>query len=121
MTQLLHLTTLPAPLIPKISHLWCWAVRLMGMVGTAGWYATTQAEKLTIIITNIFKTLVLHIFKFVYLTCLSQVSEKKARAWCTSKGNIHYFETSAKQGFNVEATFQCIAKNALKNEPEEEM
>ncbi|KAG1330392.1 putative ras-related protein Rab7 [Cocos nucifera] len=49
------------------------------------------------------------------------VSEKKARAWCASKGNIPYFETSAKEGINVEAAFQCIAKNALKNEPEEEM
>lgn len=50
-----------------------------------------------------------------------QVSEKKAKAWCASKGDIPYFETSAKEGFNVEAAFQCIAKNALKNEPEEEM
>lgn len=50
-----------------------------------------------------------------------QVSEKKAKAWCASKGNIPYFETSAKEGFNVEDAFQCIAKNALKNEPEEEM
>ncbi|XP_068647259.1 ras-related protein Rab7-like isoform X1 [Aristolochia californica] len=49
------------------------------------------------------------------------VSEKKAKAWCASKGNIPYFETSAKEGFNVEAAFQCIAKNALKNEPEEEV
>nr|GMC77531.1 ras-related protein Rab7 [Ipomoea batatas] len=50
------------------------------------------------------------------------VSEKKAKAWCASKGdNIPYFETSAKEGFNVEAAFQCIAKNSLKNEPEEEM
>ncbi|KAA8541795.1 hypothetical protein F0562_022947 [Nyssa sinensis] len=49
------------------------------------------------------------------------VSEKKARAWCASKGNIPYFETSAKEGFNVEAAFECIAKNALKNEPEEEI
>ncbi|KAF8400791.1 hypothetical protein HHK36_014093 [Tetracentron sinense] len=49
------------------------------------------------------------------------VSEKKAKAWCASKGNIPYFETSAKEGFNVEAAFQCIAKNALKNEPEEEL
>lgn len=50
-----------------------------------------------------------------------QVSEKKAKAWCASKGNIPYFETSAKEGFNVEAAFQCIAKNSLKNEPEEEL
>lgn len=52
--------------------------------------------------------------------CGFQVSEKKARAWCASKGNIPYFETSAKEGFNVEAAFECIVKNALKNEPEEE-
>lgn len=49
------------------------------------------------------------------------VSEKKARAWCASKGNIPYFETSAKEGYNVEAAFECIARNALKNEPEEEI
>ncbi|KAE8655664.1 Ras-related protein Rab7 [Hibiscus syriacus] len=50
-----------------------------------------------------------------------EVSEKKAKAWCASKGNIPYFETSAKEGFNVDAAFECITKNALKNEPEEEM
>uniref|UniRef100_A0A0E0JFV8 Ras-related protein Rab7 n=1 Tax=Oryza punctata TaxID=4537 RepID=A0A0E0JFV8_ORYPU len=49
------------------------------------------------------------------------VSEKKAKAWCASKGNIPYFETSAKEGFNVEAAFECIARNAIKNEPEEEI
>jgi len=49
------------------------------------------------------------------------VSEKKAKAWCASKGNIPYFETSAKDGTNVEDAFQCIVKNALKNEPEEEL
>ncbi|KAG5624998.1 hypothetical protein H5410_010216 [Solanum commersonii] len=49
------------------------------------------------------------------------VSEKKARAWCASKGNIPYFETSAKEGTNVEEAFQCIAKNALKSGEEEEI
>lgn len=49
-----------------------------------------------------------------------QVSEKKARAWCASKGNIPYFETSAKEGTNVEDAFQVIAKNALKSGEEEE-
>lgn len=50
-----------------------------------------------------------------------KISEKTAMAWCVSKGNIPHFETSAKEGFNVDAAFECIAKNALKNEPEEEM
>ncbi|XP_056843848.1 ras-related protein RABG3f isoform X1 [Raphanus sativus] len=49
------------------------------------------------------------------------VSEKKAKAWCASKGNIPYFETSAKEGTNVEEAFQCIAKNALKSGEEEEL
>ena len=76
------------------------------------------------------------------------VSEKKARAWCASKAGaggaagggagsaaggpvaagggaggsgIPYFETSAKEDFNVDAAFLCIARNALKNESEEEM
>lgn len=52
---------------------------------------------------------------------LPQVSEKKARAWCASKGNIPYFETSAKEGSNVEEAFQVIAKNALKSGEDEEM
>ncbi|WZY73301.1 hypothetical protein YC2023_012154 [Brassica napus] len=49
------------------------------------------------------------------------VSEKKAKAWCASKGNIPYFETSAKEGTNVEEAFECIAKNALKSGEEEEL
>lgn len=49
------------------------------------------------------------------------VSAKKAKAWCASKGNIPYFETSAKDGTNVEDAFQCIAKNAIRNEPEEDI
>ncbi|CAL9165952.1 unnamed protein product [Musa hybrid cultivar] len=49
------------------------------------------------------------------------VSEKKAKHWCTSKGNIPYFETSAKEGINVESAFECIAKIALKNEPEDDI
>eukprot|EP00271_Cylindrocystis_brebissonii_P011579 TRINITY_DN29449_c0_g1_i1.p1 TRINITY_DN29449_c0_g1~~TRINITY_DN29449_c0_g1_i1.p1 ORF type:complete len:207 (-),score=44.33 TRINITY_DN29449_c0_g1_i1:1111-1731(-) len=48
------------------------------------------------------------------------ISEKKAKAWCASKGNIPYFETSALQDFNVDAAFQTIAKNALRNETDDD-
>ena len=51
----------------------------------------------------------------------AQVTEKKAKQWCTSKGAIPYFETSAKEDLNVDSAFQCIARNALKNETEEEL
>jgi len=47
------------------------------------------------------------------------VSQKRAQAWCQAKGNIPYFETSAKEAINVEQAFQTIAKNALKQEPDE--
>jgi Ras-related protein Rab-7A len=49
------------------------------------------------------------------------VSDKKARAWCAAKGDIPHFETSAKEDINVEAAFQTIARNALRNEAEEEL
>eukprot|EP01018_Ginkgo_biloba_P024211 Gb_22278 [translate_table: standard] len=49
------------------------------------------------------------------------VSEKKAKAWCASKGNIPYFETSAKEDYNIDATFLSIAKTALVNEPEQDI
>ncbi|KAF7731385.1 hypothetical protein EC973_000193 [Apophysomyces ossiformis] len=44
------------------------------------------------------------------------VSPKRAMAWCQSKGNVPYFETSAKEAINVEQAFQTIAKNALSQE-----
>ncbi|KAL3592611.1 hypothetical protein D5086_011251 [Populus alba] len=44
------------------------------------------------------------------------VSEKKAKDWCESKGNILYFETSAKEDYNVDPAFLSIAKTALANE-----
>ncbi|XP_014628466.1 ras-related protein Rab7 isoform X2 [Glycine soja] len=52
---------------------------------------------------------------------LKQVSEKKAKDWCAAKGNIPYFETSAKEDYNVDAAFLCIAKAALANEHEQDI
>lgn len=46
------------------------------------------------------------------------VSYKRASAWCQSKGNIPYFETSAKEAINVEQAFLTVAKIALEKEPE---
>lgn len=50
----------------------------------------------------------------------AQVQEKKAKQWCTSKGNIPHFDTSAKEATNVETAFECIARNALSNEAPED-
>ncbi|WFD41894.1 Ypt/Rab-type GTPase Rab7 [Malassezia psittaci] len=49
------------------------------------------------------------------------VSQKRAMTWCQSKGNIPYFETSAKEAINVEQAFQTIARNALQQEAEAEL
>ncbi|KAI8388896.1 vacuolar biogenesis protein [Radiomyces spectabilis] len=48
------------------------------------------------------------------------VSQKRAMAFCQAKGNIPYFETSAKEAINVEQAFQTIAKNALQQETDVE-
>jgi Ras-related protein Rab-7A len=49
------------------------------------------------------------------------VSQKRAMAWCQTKGNIPYFETSAKEAINVEQAFQVIAKNALKQDNDDDI
>ena len=41
--------------------------------------------------------------------------------WCQSKGNIPYFETSAKEAINVEQAFQTVAKNALQQEQDDQL
>lgn len=50
-----------------------------------------------------------------------QVSTRRAQQWCHSKGDIPYFETSAKEAINVEQAFQTVAKNALAQETEVEL
>ncbi|KAG9139921.1 hypothetical protein Leryth_022872 [Lithospermum erythrorhizon] len=49
------------------------------------------------------------------------VSEKKAMEWCASKGNIPYFETSAKEDYNVDPALMSIAKTALANVQEQDI
>lgn len=44
------------------------------------------------------------------------VSARRAQGWCHNKGDIPYFETSAKEAINVEQAFQTVAKNALAQE-----
>ncbi|KAK2737560.1 hypothetical protein FQN57_007495 [Myotisia sp. PD_48] len=48
------------------------------------------------------------------------ISSKRATTYCQSKGNIPYFETSAKEAVNVEQAFEVIAKSALVQEESEE-
>ncbi|KAL0846775.1 hypothetical protein Bca101_020021 [Brassica carinata] len=49
------------------------------------------------------------------------VSETKAADWCASNGNIPYFETSAKEDYNVDDAFLTVAKTALANEHDQDM
>ena len=49
------------------------------------------------------------------------VSQKRALQWCQAKGDIPYFETSAKEAINVETAFITVAKRALNQESEEEI
>ena len=46
---------------------------------------------------------------------------KRAQQWCQNKGDIPYFETSAKEAINVEQAFQTVAKNALAQETDAEL
>lgn len=56
---------------------------------------------------------------FVFLTFF-QVATKRAKSWCVSKGDIPYFETSAKEAIHVDQAFQQVAKLALQQESAEQ-
>ena len=42
---------------------------------------------------------------FLVLITLTLGVEKKARQWCAHKGNICYYETTAKEDYNVDELF----------------
>ncbi|CAN6661482.1 ypt/Rab-type GTPase Ypt7p [Trichomonascus vanleenenianus] len=44
------------------------------------------------------------------------VSMKKAQAFCAAKGNLPYYETSAKENTGVEQAFDVVARNAMQQE-----
>jgi len=48
------------------------------------------------------------------------ITQKRAHAYCQSRGQMPYFETSAKESINVEQAFEVIARNALAQEESEE-
>ncbi|KIX08260.1 uncharacterized protein Z518_02916 [Rhinocladiella mackenziei CBS 650.93] len=48
------------------------------------------------------------------------ITQKRALAYCQSRGQMPYFETSAKESINVEQAFEVIARNALAQEESEE-
>jgi len=48
------------------------------------------------------------------------ISNKRAMTFCQSKGDIPYFETSAKEAINIDQAFEEIARNALAQEESEE-
>lgn len=52
---------------------------------------------------------------------IMQVSEKKAKEWCASRGNMPYFETSAKEDYNVDAAFLQVAQLALQHDRDQDM
>ena len=53
-------------------------------------------------------------------TLLNKISESKAKQYCASKGNMAYFETSAKEAVNVENAFEEVARLAFKREQKDD-
>jgi Ras-related protein Rab-7A len=49
-----------------------------------------------------------------------KVPESKVKQYCASKGNIAYFETSAKDNVNVDKAFEEVARLAFKRDQKDE-
>jgi hypothetical protein len=47
-----------------------------------------------------------------------QVTEKRAKQWCATKGDIPYFEVSAKENVGVEGAFATVARLAVRQQPQ---
>lgn len=47
------------------------------------------------------------------------ISAQKAQRWCREKGDLPYFETSAKEATGVEQAFEVIGRNALQQDDAE--
>ena len=51
---------------------------------------------------------------------LIQVTEQKLKQYCQQKGNIQYFETSAKENVNVDKAFEEASRLAFKRDQKED-
>lgn len=51
----------------------------------------------------------------ISLLIVVQISSKRAMTFCTSKGSIPYFETSAKEAINVEQAFEGKSLSSSSN------
>jgi len=49
-----------------------------------------------------------------------KVSEQKIKQYCQQKGNMAYYETSAKDNTNVEKSFEDVARLAFKRDQKED-
>ena len=49
-----------------------------------------------------------------------KVPESKIKQFCASKGNIPYFETSAKDNVNVDIAFEDVARMAFKRDSKDD-
>jgi Ras-related protein Rab-7A len=49
-----------------------------------------------------------------------KVSDQKIKQYCQQKGNVSYYETSAKDNINVDKAFEEVSRQAFKREQKED-